>query len=71
MLKKKEVIYYDRKTEEVPQRLAELMKKHDIESMIPKGTYIHFFGEDESIAVGAYEGGEFKHILQTIHSYKP
>lgn len=53
------------------KELDELMKKHDIKSMEPKGTYIYFFGEDESIAVGTYKSGEFKHILQTIHSYKP
>lgn len=59
------------KQKEFLNELDELMKKFDISEMRANDIYIIFSGEEGSIAVGFYERGEFKHIMQTVHSYKP
>lgn len=51
--------------------LDALMKKYDIDAMRPDKAFVFFVGEDETIGFNCYEDGEFKHITQSVYSYKP
>lgn len=48
-----------------------LLKKHSISAMHVDDPYTCFESNGDTLRIGSYENGEFKHIVNNQKSYKP
>lgn len=51
--------------------LDALFKRHNISAMHTDDVYTSFESNGDTLRIGVYENGEFKHILNSQRSYKP
>ena len=61
-------------TENQKEFLAELdalLKKHNVSLMHSDDLYISFESNGDTLKIGNYENGVFKHIVNNQKSYKP